>query len=150
MKRTFIVLFAAITAFSAFGDDDTILANQKVAMADIRTLATALEAYATDNNHYPDVTLDALAQLLSPTYIMHVPMTDRWGTPFLYVGDGEDRYRFVSAGADGVFEESSRALGPLQPEKSATDDPNADIVFEDGGFIQYPAALAPKPRTRPE
>ncbi len=145
MKRALVVLFALLTAVSAFADDLT-LADQKHAMAEIRTLATSIEAYATDHNRYPDVTFDELSKLISPIYILNVPMADRWGTTFLYVANGDNRYRFVSAGADRKFEETSRTLGEPQPEKRAMDDPNADIIFEDGIFIQYPAALAPKPR----
>jgi len=149
MKRALILALTLFTTV-ATSADDAMLADQKEAMADLRTLAISIEAFATDNNHYPDVTLDELQGLLSPVYVKTMPMSDRWGTPFLYVGDGHDRYRFVSAGADRRFEESSRILGASQPETRATDDPAADIIFEDGIFIKYPVALTPKPRQRPE
>lgn len=143
MKRTLIVLFA-LFSLSAIADELT-LADQKVTMADMRALASSIEAMATDTNAYPDVSFDELEKLLSPTYIKTVPRVDAWGTPFAYVANGS-RYRFVSAGADRKFEESSQRLGPQRVEGVAQEDPNADIIFEDGSFIQYPAALAPKPR----
>jgi type II secretory pathway pseudopilin PulG len=149
MKRTLILAVALLTSVAASGDD-AMLQNQKLAMADLRTLALSIEAFATDNNHYPNATLEELKGLLSPGYVKTVPMADQWGTAYLYVADGQDRYRFVSAGADRKFEESSRTLGASQPENRATDDPAADIIFEDGMFIQYPSALTPKPRQRQE
>lgn len=147
MKHTRIVVFTLSIAVFASADDAT-LAHQRAAMADIRTLAMSIEAYATDHNRYPDVSAGELAKLVVPAYAANVPAADPWGTPYLYVADGENRYRFVSAGADRTFEESSRTLGTQRSrdERAGTDDPNADLVFEDGAFIQYPAALAPKPR----
>src|SRR5438105_3942975 len=45
--------------------------KQRRTMADMRSIATAVEAYAQVNNkHYPDaVSMDQLAQKLSPAYI---------------------------------------------------------------------------------
>ena len=49
-------------------------------------------------------------------------------------------YRFVSAGADGVFEWDSRRIDEL-PENFAgtpTEAPAADIVYQDGQFVRFP------------
>lgn len=109
------------------------------AMADMRTIATALEARATDVESYPQVDLDALPELLSPVYIRTMPETDPWGTKFLYVSNGT-QYRLVSAGADRRFEWTARQFdtidGSNQPR--LMDDADADIVFQDGMFVQAP------------
>lgn len=106
-------------------------------MADMRALATAVEARATDENEYPNVSFEDLEALIAPTYIRVVPKVDSWGTPFLYVGNGE-HYRFVSAGADRRFEWSARHLDLTITERKISDSLDADIIFQDGNFIQSP------------
>lgn len=106
-------------------------------MDDLRSLATAVEAHATDTNEYPAAGFEELEALLSPTYILEMPKVDAWGTPFLYVGNGE-HYRFVSAGADRRFGWNARQLDPAIAEPVFTDDPDADIIFQDGMFVQAP------------
>src|SRR4051794_34746996 len=54
-------------------------AKQRRTMADIRSLAAAVEAYASDNNEYP-----ATVAPLSPKYIKTVPSKDGWGRDFEY------------------------------------------------------------------
>lgn len=105
-------------------------------MADMRMLATALEARATDENEYPTVSLEELEPLLSPVYIRTMPKTDAWGTPFLYIGTGE-RYRIVSAGADKRFEWNARQMETVEQPR-VMDNLDADIIFSDGQFIQLP------------
>lgn len=111
------------------------------AMRDMRTIATALEARATDENSYPKVEFDGLAGLLSPVYIRTLPETDPWGTRYLYVGETE-HYRIVSAGADRRFEWNARQLEAVDESTQIrlTDDADADIVFQDGIFTQAPRA----------
>lgn len=118
----------------------------KRAMNDIRSLAIAIETYATDTNEYPKVaTMDALATmaaleaLLEPTYVRDMPKTDPWGTPYEYVSDGKS-YRLASAGADRKLAWNTRALERLNAEGQPrlTDDANADIIFQDGEFVQTP------------
>lgn len=103
---------------------------------DLRSIATAVESYATDTNRYPDVAFDDLPRELAPTYILELPMTDVWGTPYFYIGNAE-HYRVVSAGADRRFEPDSRRLEEA-PESRFSDDPDADIIFQDGAFVQAP------------
>lgn len=114
-------------------------------MADIRSLATALEARATDVNEYPkSMSLDELEPLVSPVYIKTMPRLDAWGTPFLYVGDAE-HYRIVSAGADKRFEWNARQLETDVEEPRVMEDLDADIIFADGNFIQFPKASQQNP-----
>src|SRR5438876_9253063 len=60
--------------------------KQKRSMADMRTIGTALEAYATDQNFYPvsptQIAIQpAVATALQPTYTQAVPLTDGWNQP---------------------------------------------------------------------
>ena len=74
--------------------------KQKRTMSDMRALATAVEAYAVDNNQYPaaacatgiytslTVTLATNSfSNLSPTYIAQAPMIDGWGQFLQYGSD---------------------------------------------------------------
>lgn len=108
-------------------------------MADLRTLATAVEARATDVSEYANVSFEELEALIAPTYIRTVPKVDSWGTQFLYVANKE-HYRFVSAGADKRFEWSSRHLDLTITEPKLSESLDADIIFQDGTFIQSPTA----------
>jgi Type II secretion system (T2SS), protein G len=110
--------------------------RQQRTMADMRTLATASEAYATDFNKYPDAKrIDDLRPILVPTYIRVLPTSDAWGTPFAYlVSPDHQRYRFASAGPDKKFDPSSLQLG-TSPAKSD------DVVFEDGKFLLGPEGI---------
>src|SRR5713101_1111581 len=68
--------------------------KQKRTMADMRTIATAWEARATDVNKYnaagaatvtvPNATLDTM---LAPTYIKVLPSKDGWGNAYKYLSD---------------------------------------------------------------
>ena len=49
----------------------------KRTMSDIRTIATAVEAFATDENKYPQAS--ELKKALEPTYVKELPVKDGWG-----------------------------------------------------------------------
>ena len=119
--------------------------KQKRTMSDMRALATAVEAYAVDNNKYPaaacaagvfstggvEATLDSSSfSALSPTYIAQPPKSDGWGRFYKYGHDAAfNHYRIQSGGRDGVF--STLVCG-------TTTDFNDDIGYVDGTFIQWP------------
>ncbi len=111
--------------------------KQKRTSADIRTIGTAIEAYAVDNGRYPAGILEptpvgegSLGEMLSPIYIHVIPASDAWGNPILYVSDEEGAsYRLSSPGKDGVF--TPGAQGP-------TAGFDADIIFKNGNFIAWP------------
>lgn len=120
-------------------------AKQKRSMGDMKTIATALDAYATDHNFYPAAaaislpsglslptsTIGVISGTLGPTYIRVVPLVDGWNSFFLY-GASPSRGDFAlrSAGADGAPETS--------PQGGATTNFNADIILVDGTFVQFP------------
>ena len=104
-------------------------------MADLRSIATACEAYAVDFNFYPTAnSLDELRPMLSPTFIKRIPATDAWGNSFFYVG-GSKTYEVRSLAKDGMRD----TAGP----RGASSDPASDIVFSNGRFTQWPQGLNP-------
>lgn len=124
-------------------------AKQKRSMADMRSLGTAAEAYAVDTNQYPaaagyalpssitwppGATLVATVQdALQPTYIRTLPLKDGWNSWFQYAtGTNNQDYVIASGGKNGATE--AFLGGP-------TTDFNADIIFTDGQFIQWPEGM---------
>jgi type II secretion system protein G len=118
--------------------------KQKRTMSDIRALATAIEAYAVDNNSYPAAacnsglfTTGAESDLntssftnLTPTYIAQPPKSDGWGRFMTYaLNVGTDSYRIRSRGRDN----NSAAF-----VCGTTTNFNDDIVYSNGTFIQWP------------
>ena len=120
--------------------------RQKRTMADIRTIATAWEARATDTNSYaiagapvsyPDPTADfvssTLAAVLEATYIKDCPEKDAWGTGFAAAVDADGQtYAIESYGKGGVDDED--VLG-------GNGTFGADMVFSNGTFICYPEGV---------
>src|SRR5262249_43971771 len=72
-------------------------------MSDMRSLATAIEAYAIDHKAYPvGSSLAAILGTIEPIYISKAPTRDAWGHDFLYTCKDGQAYSIVSTGADGV------------------------------------------------
>ena len=119
--------------------------KQKRTMADMRSLATAVEARATDTNDYPRATSVAeLTPLLSPTYIKVIPPLDGWGHPLRYecwdannVGKC-DMYAIGSGAKDGLFENNSLAAY----DEAATSNFDCDLIFSNGKFVRYPEGVS--------
>lgn len=140
----FVVAVIGILAAIAIPNMLTAMqrSRQKRTMADIRSVATAVETFATDNNRYPRVDdMDALEPLLVPKYIPRLPKNDGWGTPMKYgcleEADPCRTYVIASAGKDKLFEHQS--LGEYTPGPTTRFD--RDIVFSNGNFLQYPEGL---------
>jgi len=110
--------------------------RQKRTMADIRSVGTSAEAYAVDNNRYPNegalgslTSVDGgLDQHVEPIYIKKCPDQDGWSGDLLYGSDGGD-YTVRSYGKDLA---STAATG------GKTADFDDDIIFSDGAFLQWP------------
>lgn len=137
------VLIAVIGIIAAIAIPNLLTAmqrsRQKRSMADMRTIAAAVEAYATDKNAYPPATTASeLSSALVPTYMAKVPALDGWGMPIKYECWPEGacvNYAIGSAGGDKVFELQS--LHEYAPDTKTTDF-DEDIVFSNGKFVQYP------------
>ncbi|MEA2235787.1 MAG: ral secretion pathway protein [Thermoanaerobaculia bacterium] len=121
-------------------------AKQKRTMADIRSLATAVEAYNVDNNEYPKgASPSELTPLLVPKYIK-VVRVDGWGNPLRYAclkdataQDSEKCAGYVigSAGKDARFEQDSMETAATHSPQS-TSNFDCDIIYSNGSFVEYP------------
>ncbi len=109
--------------------------RQKRSIADMRTIATACEAYAVDYRHYPlaITSLDELATVLTPAYLKRTPTLDGWREPFQVTtaADGT-AYEIVSFGRDKL--PGDRPGGP-------TSDFDCDLVYRNGMFVQWPEGI---------
>ena len=86
--------------------------------AELRTLATALEAFRRENGFYVEAdTCSALIDRLAPRYLPSIIRLDAWSREFDYRGSSNS-YHLASAGPDG---------------KPGTDD---DIVVENGRLVK--------------
>jgi len=114
-------------------------------MSDIRTIATAVEAYETDTNKYPQES--ELKKVLVPTYLKELPEKDGWGNAYFYtVSPDGQHYRIASAGSDNSFGWDTRKLTLTETkEPKYSDDMGEDIIYQDGEFLQVPALTKPKP-----
>ncbi|MGA7614244.1 MAG: type II secretion system protein GspG [Thermoanaerobaculia bacterium] len=115
--------------------------KQKRTAADMRTVATAVEAYAVDKRAYPDVASEsALATLLEPTYVRTLPRVDGWGNPIRYAAVCEngvcDGYVIASAGKDGTFEHQ-QLLEYLNDESGEVAGYDNDLVYSNGSFVHW-------------
>jgi type II secretion system protein G len=120
--------------------------RQKRTMADMRSIATAWEARATDTNTYlaagaislPATAFPAadLGKILVPTYIKVLPAADGWKNPYAY-GASADNYVIVSAGktASVVTPDLPGASCSICGPKTSFQD---DIIFSNGVFVAYP------------
>jgi type II secretory pathway pseudopilin PulG len=109
--------------------------RQKRTMADMRTVATALEAYGTDHPREgfpPGQTVAALRGHLQPTYLKTLPVVDGWTTEMRYAPLEGRGYVIVSAAADKAFEAE-----PTQYKHGLTSNFDCDIVYANGEFVQY-------------
>lgn len=109
-------------------------ARQKRTMADMRTLALAINAYGTDFTIVPQMTGLAthLKAFLEPTYLKVLPVLDGWRREFHYQGQGLE-YTLLSYGGDGNPQGG--------PYGGATTNFAADIVVVNGVFIQWPEGI---------
>jgi type II secretion system protein G len=122
--------------------------RQKRTMADMRTIATAWEARATDVNQYSAAGLSwpatnsaasALAPILSPTYVKNVPVYDGWSNP-IQVGRNTagSSYSIKSYGADKTDNTASTTSAA---SAITTQNFDCDIIYSDGSFVQYPEGV---------
>jgi type II secretion system protein G len=132
--------------------------KQKRTMADMRAIATAWEARATDMNTYGaagtgagstftfptnGVTYASLLGLITPTYIKSLPQRDGWGRDYQFgldkvagVTNAAQAYGIRSVGKDGKLDGTATyAVG------TATTVFDCDIIYSNGSFIQWPEGM---------
>src|SRR5512141_1394212 len=104
--------------------------KQKRTMADMRSIGTAVESYAVDNNVYP-VANDAagLKTMVEPIYIKTMPSADGWNNTF-QVNSVATQYTIYSFGKDGSGTNCTAGT---------TTTFNDEICFVNGQFLRYPA-----------
>jgi general secretion pathway protein G len=105
--------------------------KQKRTMADMRSIGTAMESYAVDNNIYPVVTAIANLKTIVETgaYMKNMPQQDGWSHLFV-VDATPTEYTLYSTGKDGTG--STCTAG-------TTTSFNDEICFVGGQFLRYPA-----------
>ncbi len=121
--------------------------RQKRTMADMRTIASAWEARATDVNQYnaagfswPATGSNAsdLGPLLSPTYIKTVVNYDGWSNAIrIGYNTAGSSYAIKSYGADKT--ESFTAT--TSAAAVTTQNFDCDIIYSDGSFVMYPEGV---------
>jgi type II secretion system protein G len=108
--------------------------KQKRTMADMRSVGTAIESYAVDNNFYPknmsNVGAAGITTHVSPIYIKTVPTTDGWNNAWdIDSSSTGAQYTITSPAKDGS--QGTQTGGQ-------TTDFTCDILFANGQFFQWP------------
>lgn len=132
-----LVIIAIIGILAAIAIPNLITATerskQKRTLADIRTVSTALRAYAEEKGSYPTGSIGDLQGALVPAYASTLPRLDGWSHELRYQAQ-ENGYAIGSAGKDGTFDQGSL----FDYTHGTTDNFDCDIVFANGAFVQYP------------
>lgn len=135
--------------------------KQKRTMVDMRTIATAWEARATDHNRYNaagaisaiavcsnTITKGQLSGALEPTYIKLVPEHDGWDNELRFSADqpwndskNAANYLIWSAAKNGDSAGQSGWDATASSLGGATTNFNDDILFSNGVFVQYPEGV---------
>jgi len=134
--------------------------RQKQTMADMRTIATAWEAFATDRDEYsadvfrgPAGSMDDVDRLefdryhrvsyadlqrtLRPKYIGSLPKTDAWGSDFEFrTADYNSKGRAMSYAIRSLGSDRRAEPGPYKNSRIVTYE--QDLVLSLGNFITYP------------
>ena len=117
--------------------------RQKRTMADIRTIGTAIEAYAVDNSSYPSLsgapTIGAAGGMylhVEPTYVKRAPRADGWNFDMVGVSTLTG-YSVGGAGRDKTFQSATLAHATL----GTTQNMDCDIVYSNGRFTLYPEGI---------
>ncbi len=117
-------------------------ARQKRSMSDMRTIGTAVEAYAVDWSFYPTVAngvLDpTLSIIISPVYVKKTPSPDGWRFPFNAVSESRF-YTIGSAARDQVWEQGTSP--DTTYSRAPTTDMDCDIIYSNGTFMSYPEGV---------
>jgi type II secretion system protein G len=122
-----IGLIAAIAIPAFLGALDR--GRQKQTMADMRSIASAVETYSVDSTIYPvAATIGQLQNVIVPVYIQTAVSDDGWGMPFIVDSVSTD-YTIGSGGKDG---------GGLNFVGGPTTSFNDAIIFSNGQFVQWP------------
>jgi general secretion pathway protein G len=151
-QKELLIVVAIIGILAAIAIPNLLTAmqrsKQKRSMADIRSIATAWEARATDMNNYGaaggqstvtwanDLTYASMVGRLTPTYIKSLPQNDGWGDPYGYINtSGIQGYAIRSLGKDNKADSTTYTSG------TQTNKFDCDIVYSLGSFVQWPEGM---------
>ena len=116
--------------------------RQKRTMADLRSLATAIESYQVDFNFYPKVAalgpVRDLDDYLSPTYIKRIPDNDGWNQPMCAQLNASGTTYSVWSLGKGAATACAAFATTANPQ---TTDFASDIIFSEGRFSQWPEGM---------
>lgn len=109
--------------------------RQSATIADMRTLASALERYAVEKSHYPIVdTVADLRPKIEPRFIKQVPTRDGWEQPLEIAVDSKGTsYTLRSPGKDGTYRD--------KPPETNESPFIVDLVMIDGAWTQGPSSI---------
>jgi len=114
--------------------------RQKRSMADIRTIGTAIEAYAVDHASYPSVVAGdvgaGLHILIEPTYVKRAPRNDGWNEPLRAVTVLQT-YSIGASARDKLW--TDEAL--VNYTQGTTTDMDCDIIYSSGSFTVWPEGI---------
>jgi general secretion pathway protein G len=113
--------------------------RQKRSMADMRAIATALEAYSVDFNFYPRTAISGalttqLDAFLTPTFIKRLPTNDGWNQPFVVMND-------ASGVSYTIYSQAKGGGGTIETATGPTTDFAQAIVFSNGQFYAWPEGM---------
>lgn len=141
-----VAIIGIITAIAVVNFLNAIQrAKQRRSMADMKAVASALEAYQVDYNRYPppsaftlpptltlpSTTLGVTQAYLAPTYVRTLPLVDGWNSWLNYgIDSNASEYVLRACGRRGIPESS--------PPYGLTTSFDNNIIFVNGAFVQYP------------
>lgn len=119
--------------------------RQKRSMTDMRSIATAWEARATDMAVYNAAGLSwpatsesvtTISNMLTPTYMKKIPVYDGWNMEFR-VSNAVNSYAIKSYGADKQESTTATSAASGIPTRSF----DCDIIMSEGNFVIYPEGV---------
>jgi len=153
---------------------ETDVEKVRRALADLRTIGTALQEYFVETNQNPKTDASAILigefrfapvdQLssLPAGYRSSLPTVDPWGFPYLYGSDGR-HWALICTGSDGRLEDADLVARRLQAAVSSqwrqrpqqTHCLEEEIVVMDSHFLTWPAndtrmCVAARPQGAPD
>ena len=131
-----VLLFFALLA----AIDESEQLKVKRVLADLRTMASAIEAFAEEHGEYPRAAkIGELRAHLDPRYVQGLRTADPWTTDYQYTTtDDAKHYRIVCAGSDAKFEKAYQKMKAEAPKQQLSPDATYDIVYQDGAFRVVP------------
>ncbi len=121
--------------------------KQKRAMGEVRSIATAAQAYSTDSQIFPIGTTSFAALTgapvsdLTPDYIKAIPPTDPWNLAYQYASTAAGTDFGVASGGKNAAMESQSAWGTVSANNFVPVNTGCfenDIVWVDDGFVIKP------------